>query len=130
MIHSGKNGDNQRFAVVESVSNLTGESFRDIRKLYVFTGFTTIVHKGTKSIIGDVYKGVVFARYIGDMSVVGGRDDILTLLASENIHSSEVALSMSVLTSLRGGHINNFARLSLDDDVSIDKKLVLRYDMW
>jgi hypothetical protein len=49
---------------------------------------------------------------------VGGRDDILILLASENINSGEIALGVTVLASLGSRDGRNLARETLDTDVS------------
>ena len=38
------------------------------------------------------------------MGSVGGRDNVLVLLASEDIDGNEVALGMAVLPRLRGRH--------------------------
>jgi hypothetical protein len=50
---------------------------------------------------------------------VGGGAEILVLSASEDINTDQVDLGVTVLTSLRGGHVDDFARVSLNADKSV-----------
>lgn len=50
---------------------------------------------------------------------MGGGGQILKLLASEDIDGDNVDLGVTVLASLRGGHLDNLAGAALDDDVAV-----------
>lgn len=41
---------------------------------------------------------------------MGGRDNIFKLFGIEDVYSSEMALSMTMLSSLGGGNINNLSQ--------------------
>jgi len=45
--------------------------------------------------------------------------EILKLLASEDIDGDQVDLGVTVLTGLRGGHLDDLARAALDDNVTV-----------
>jgi hypothetical protein len=49
---------------------------------------------------------------------VGGWGEILQLLSGEDIDTSQVDLGVSVLSGLRGGHVDDLARSSLDDNMT------------
>lgn len=50
---------------------------------------------------------------------MGGGRQILELLAGEDIGGDHVDLGVTVLASLGGGHLNDLARTSLNDDVTV-----------
>jgi hypothetical protein len=50
---------------------------------------------------------------------VGGWGQIFQLLAGEDIESNQMDLSVAVLASLRGGHINDLAWATLDDNEAV-----------
>jgi hypothetical protein len=50
---------------------------------------------------------------------VGGRAQIFHLLASEDVHSDQVDLGVTVLAGLGGGHFDDLAWAVLDADVSV-----------
>lgn len=56
---------------------------------------------------------------MGDVHVVGGGRQILKLLAGEDIGSDKVNLGVTVLASLGGGHVDDLARATLNDDVTV-----------
>jgi hypothetical protein len=56
---------------------------------------------------------------VGDIHVVGGRREIFQLLAGEDVDGDQVDLSVTVLASLGGGHFDNLAGTTLDDDVTV-----------
>lgn len=45
--------------------------------------------------------------------------NVASVLTSEDINSSEVALGVSVLAGLGSGHVSNLARVTLDADISM-----------
>lgn len=65
------------------------------------------------------YKLVLASLDVGDVHVVGGRAQILQLLAREDVESDEMDLGMPVLSGFRGGHVDNLARTALDDNVPV-----------
>ena len=50
---------------------------------------------------------------------MSGRGEILKLLASENIDGDEMDLGVTMLASLRGRHLDNFAGTCFDDNETI-----------
>ena len=50
---------------------------------------------------------------------MGGRAQLFELLAGENVKSNQVDFGMAVLSSLGGGHVDNFARAILDHHESV-----------
>lgn len=65
------------------------------------------------------YQEVFLAADVGNIHVVCRRAEIFELLASEDVESNKMDLSVAMLASLRGGHIDNLARASLDDNKSV-----------
>lgn len=57
--------------------------------------------------------------YVGHIHVVGGGREILHLLAGEDIDGDQVDLGVTVLASLGGGHLDDLAGATLDDDVAV-----------
>ena len=62
---------------------------------------------------------VLLTGDVRDVHVVGGRREIFQLLASEDINGDNVDLGVTVLSSLGGGHFDNLAGTSLDDNVTV-----------
>ena len=56
---------------------------------------------------------------VGDVHVMGGRAKIFQLLASEDINSNKMDLSVTVLASLGSGHVDDLARASLNHNVTV-----------
>ena len=50
---------------------------------------------------------------------MGGRAQILELLASEDVDGDEMDLGVTVLASLGGGHVDNLAGAALDHDETV-----------
>lgn len=67
----------------------------------------------------SAYKLVLAARDVRDVHVVGGRGQILQLLAGEDVDGDHVDLGVTVLARLRGGHFHDLAWATLDDDVAV-----------
>ena len=104
MSHSGKKGHHKVLALVESSLDLPSKVIGVVGELYIFTSLTIFVHHSQKSIIRDINKRILHALHDGDLSSVGGGDDIFVLLSSENVDRNEIALSVAVLSSLGGGN--------------------------
>lgn len=62
---------------------------------------------------------VLLAGDVRDVHVVGGRRDILELLAGEDVESDNMGLGVTVLASLGGGHFDDLAGTALDDNVTV-----------
>jgi hypothetical protein len=67
----------------------------------------------------DTYELVFATADVGDIHVVGGRAEIFVLLLGEDVEGDEVDLSVTVLTSLGGRHIDDLAGTALDDNVTV-----------
>jgi len=124
---------------------LLGEELGDlvawltIRDLDIVLGGAVIRHEGQEAVVGDVqlrpgcqhisnislspcgdtHKLVFAASNVGNIHVVGGRGEIFQLLAGEDVDGDHVDLGVTVLARLGGGHLDNFARAVLDDDVPV-----------
>jgi len=89
---------------LKSLSDFAAEVIGEVGQLHILTAVAFLVHEGHEAILRDVHKGVLLSHNVGDVGSVGGRNDILVLLTSEDINGGEVALGMSVLASLGSGH--------------------------
>jgi len=56
---------------------------------------------------------------VGNLHVVGRWGEIFQLLASEDVESDQVDLCVTVLASLGGGHVDDLAWTTLDDDEAV-----------
>ena len=65
------------------------------------------------------YELELLAADVGDVHVVGGRAQLLELLASEEVDGNQVDLCVSVLAGLGGGHVDDLARAVLDADEAV-----------
>jgi hypothetical protein len=65
------------------------------------------------------YKLELAAGDVRDVHVVGGRGQLLKLLAGEDVDGDQVDLGVTVLAGLGGGHVDDLARAVLDDDVAV-----------
>lgn len=59
------------------------------------------------------------SRGHGKKNTHSGRADILILLTSEDVDTGDVHLSVTVLTGLGGGHIDNLAREALEKNETV-----------
>ena len=65
------------------------------------------------------YELVFLATNVGDIHVVGGWAKFFELLAGEDINGNKMDLGVTVLASLRGGHVDNLARSVLNHNESV-----------
>ena len=65
------------------------------------------------------YQLVFLSDNVGNVHVVGGGAEFFEFLASEDVDSDEMDLSVTVLSSLGGGHVDDLARAVLDADETI-----------
>lgn len=65
--------------------------------------------------IGKTHELVFLAGHVRDVHVVGGRGEILQLLPGEDVDGDQMDLGVTVLSGLRGGHIDDLARAVLDN---------------
>jgi hypothetical protein len=108
-------------SILKLLSNFTTEVIRVLWELDILAGFTIFVHQSDEPILRNIDQGIFLVLDERNVSVVGGRDNIFVLLASEDIVGSEVALGVTVLTSLGGRDSRNLARKALDANVAIIK---------
>lgn len=73
----------------------------------------------SESWLAATYELVLSAPDVGDLHVVGGRGEILKLLAGEDVDGDKVDLGVTVLAGLGGGHFDDLAGTLLDDDVAV-----------
>jgi hypothetical protein len=112
-----------------------------IGNLDIILGVTVIGHEGEVVIVGDVelgrqivrrrspcatrlpgrstYELVLATGDVGNVHVVGGRAQLLKLLASEDVKGDQVDLGVTVLASLGGRHVDDLARTALDDNETV-----------
>lgn len=119
MAHGREHSNNKVLAFLELSLDLAGEVLRELRKSDVLTTGASVLHEGSEAFLVDVHERVHLAGHERDMSGVSGRDDILILLASEDIDGSEVALGVTVLARLGSGHS---AHLRCRETVQIKSK--------
>ena len=62
---------------------------------------------------------VLLADDIWDVHVVGGWAKFFELLAGEDIDSNQMDFSVTMLASLGGGHVNDLAWATLDDNEAV-----------
>ena len=62
---------------------------------------------------------VLATSNVGDLHVVGGWGQIFKLLVGEDVESSKMDLSMTVLASLGSGHFDDLAGTTLDDNEAV-----------
>lgn len=65
------------------------------------------------------YELVLLAGDIWDIHVVGGRAEIFELLTGEDIDGDKMDFGVTVLTSLRGTHLDNLAGPALNDNKAV-----------
>ena len=65
------------------------------------------------------YKLKFLASNVGNIHVVCRGAKIFELLASKDVNGNEMYFGVTVLASLRGGHLDNLARAVLDADVTV-----------
>lgn len=109
MAHGRKHGAGKCLASIESGLDLTSKVIRVVGELNILTHVAFLVHKGAEAISRDVHKGVLHTLHERDVSGVGGRNNIFILLASENVNGGEVALGVTVLSSLGCGNSGDLA---------------------
>jgi len=116
--HSSLDSDNDLLVASSS------EGFLDLvaelagREGEVVTG-VGVEHKGDIAVVGDVDEGVLLTLDNRNLHVVSGGAEILVLLASEDIKTNDVDLRVTVLASLGGGHINDLAGETLENDKAV-----------
>ncbi len=71
------------------------------------------------AVSNPTYELVFLTDDVGHIHVVGGGAKIFELLAGEDVNGDEMDLSVTVLASLRGAHLDNFAGAALDDHKAI-----------
>ena len=87
--------------------------------LDIILGLTIISHQGKETIVRDIEKLVFLSGDVWNIHVVGGWAQLFKLLASENVDGDQVNLCVTVLSSLRGRHIDDLARTVLDNDETV-----------
>ena len=129
-------------AVLLLITEHLGDSVSNVilGELDVVLGVAGLIHEGQEVVIGDIqlsatcqsicsnlrlrggkttHQLVLLTGDVGDVHVVGGGRQIFVLLAGEDVKSDQVDLGVTVLASLGGGHIDDLAGTSLDDNVTV-----------
>ncbi|GMR36382.1 hypothetical protein PMAYCL1PPCAC_06577 [Pristionchus mayeri] len=101
LLTAGGNHSKVHSAIVLLKSSTDLLSELSLGKTNVILGVAVLrVHKGAESITVDVHEHVLLSLDDGDVHVVGGRADILELLASEDVESDKVNFGVTVLSGL------------------------------
>ncbi len=105
--------------------------------LDIILGVTAFGHEGEEAVVSDVelrslsgpgrllflergsYKLVFATSDVGDLHVVGGWGQIFELLVGEDVESSKMDLCVTVFASLGGGHFDDLAGTTLDDNEAV-----------
>jgi hypothetical protein len=107
--------------------------------LDIILGRSIVRHKGEETVVGNIklrhrtisllvrsielfvttYKLIFLATNIWNIHIVGGWAQIFELLAGENINGDKMDLSVTVLSSLGGGHFDDLAWALFDDDEAV-----------
>lgn len=69
--------------------------------------------------MGQTHQLIFLAGDIRDIHVVSRGAEVLKLLAGEDVNSDKMDLGMSVLSGLRGAHLDDFARAVLNADETV-----------
>ena len=114
--HSSDNSNINLLALIEGVTDLISQI--TLRNLQIILGLSIVQQARAISLIVDINQTEIRTLNLGDLDVMGRGAQILELLTGEDVDGDEVNLSMTVLSSLGGRHLNNLARVTLDDNVS------------
>jgi hypothetical protein len=115
--HSTDNGDKQFLVCFEVFGDLVAEF--SFRSLHIVLNITALIHQAQETVVSDIDQLVFITANVGNIHVMSRGGNIFQLLSGENVNGDKVNLSMTVLASLGGGHFDDFARASLNYDVSI-----------
>lgn len=116
LAHGRDDGDEQVLAVVELGLDLVTQL--TVWDLDVILGVTVVGHQGQEAVV-NVQQLVLGSSDVRNLHVVGGWRQVLQLLAGENVNGDQVDLGVSVLTGLRGRHVDDLTRSRLDDNVAV-----------
>jgi len=114
--HCADNGDKEILALIEPALNVTPEVA--LRHLNIILWGTILSHEVEETVV-NIDKLIFVAADVGDIHVVSRRTDIFHLLASKNVDGDEMDLSVTVLSSLGGRHVDDLARASFDHNVAV-----------
>jgi hypothetical protein len=119
LLTHGSKDDNVGILLIgdEKLGDLVGNL--TLGHLNVVLGVAIVAHERQETVIRDIEKLILAAGDVGDIHIVGGGAEILVLLAGEDIDGDEMDLGVTVLASLRGRHVDDLARATLDDDVTV-----------
>jgi len=116
LVHSADNGDQKIFSLVKVALDILSKiSFGNLDIVF---GSAVVSHEVKEAFI-NVDKLVFVTLDIGDVHVVSGRTDIFQFLCSEDIDGHKMDFGVTVFTSLGGGHVDDLARATFDDNVTI-----------
>jgi len=116
LAHGGNDGNNQLLSIRMVGFDLCAEVAFGQLDVILFS--TLSRHKVEEAVFLDVHEGVFLSLDVGDVHVVGRGTNIFQLLAGEDVGGNEMDLSMSVLASLGGRHVDDLAGTTLDHNVS------------
>lgn len=116
LTHGSNDRDDQVLTVVELGLDLVTQL--TVWDLDIILGVTVVGHQRQETIV-DVQQLVLRSGDVRDLHVVGRWRQVLQLLTSENVNGDQVDLGVTVLTGLRGRHVNNLTRSALDDNVTV-----------
>ena len=85
--------------------------------LEVLAAVAAVVHERHEVLVVDVEERVLDPGHVRHVRGVRRRNDVLELLARENVDRREVALRVAVFAGLRRRDVDDLARAALDHDV-------------
>jgi len=115
--HGGHDNDIDVLAIIDHLLNSITKIA--IGELDIVLGVAGVIHEGKEIIIGDIEELEFATADVGDIHVVGGGRKIFQLLAGEDVDGDQVDFGVAVLASLGGGHFDDLAGTTLDDDVAV-----------
>jgi len=116
LAHRTDDGDQKILAIVKASLDLLSKFA--VRDLDIVLSSTVTSHEVKETVI-NVDELVFVTLDIGNVHVVGRGRDIFHLLTGEDIDSDKMDLGVAVLAGFGGGHIDDFARAALDNNVAV-----------
>ena len=72
-----------------------------------------------EEVVVNVGELVFSTADVRDVHVVGGRAEFFQLLRGKDVNGDQVDLGVAVLAGLRGAHLDDLARATLNNDVPL-----------
>lgn len=116
LLHSRDDGDHEVLAILKVVGDLVTKFA--FRHLDIILRRAIVRHQVEVAVV-DVDELVLTTGHVGHIHVVRRGRDVFVLTAREDVDSDEVDLGVTVLTGLRGRHVDDLAGTALDHDMTV-----------